>query len=121
MSSKTFNHGRWSFVLLGIILLAFALRVYHLDAMSFWSDEGISVIRARVEFPQVLGILPVEHTPLYFVALHQWMHAAGEGDFAVRFFSLLFSVLSVPLVYRLGQALDGRHEVQDETARPISV
>ncbi|MCA1553958.1 MAG: hypothetical protein LC737_06230, partial [Chloroflexi bacterium] len=99
-------------VVLLITLLAFALRVYHLDAMSFWSDEGISVIRARVEFPHMLDVLPLEHVPLYFVALHQWMHAAGEGDFAVRFFSLWFSVLTVPLVYQLGELLDrGRKHV----------
>ena len=89
-----------------LCVLAFALRVYHLDAMSFWSDEGISVIRARVALPDLLSILPVEHTPLYFVALHQWMQVTGEGDFAVRFLSLFFGVLAVPLVYKLGEALD---------------
>ncbi len=100
-------------VVLFITLLAFALRVYHLDAMSFWSDEGISVIRARYDFPDVLSVLPVEHVPLYFVALHQWMHAVGDGDFAVRFFSLFFSVLTLPIVYKLGEAIDERRQTAD--------
>ncbi len=84
---------------------AFALRLYHLDAQSFWSDEGISVIRARADIPTLIATLPVEHTPLYFVGLHLWMRVAGDGDFAVRYFSLVFSVLLVPLVYKLGLAI----------------
>jgi uncharacterized membrane protein len=88
-----------------LTLLAFALRVYHLDAMSFWSDEGISVIRARADVPMLLTNLPVEHNPLYFVGLHYWMRLAGEGDFAVRFFSLFFGVLLIPIVYKLGIAI----------------
>ncbi len=93
--------------LLGIVLAAFALRVYHLDAMSFWSDEGISVLRARFDIPALLANLPAEHVPLYFAGLHYWMGVAGEGDFAVRFFSLVFSVLAVPLVYKVARASVG--------------
>src|SRR5713226_1398580 len=90
---------RSSFVVALITLFAFALRLYHLDAMSFWSDEGISVLRARADIPTLIASLPVEHTPLYFVGLHLWMHWLGESDFAVRYFSLVFSVLAVPLVH----------------------
>ncbi|MCA1553511.1 MAG: hypothetical protein LC737_03950, partial [Chloroflexi bacterium] len=61
--------------------------------------------------------LPSEHVPLYFVALHQWMHAAGEGDFAVRFFSLFFGVLTVPLVYKLGETIDRRRKMEDGTRK----
>jgi hypothetical protein len=88
--------------LLLIVCGAFALRLYHLDAQSFWSDEGISVIRARHDLPDLLAALPVEHVPLYFVGLHGWMQLAGDGDFAVRYFSLFFSVLAVPVIYQLG-------------------
>lgn len=91
--------------LLLIVIAAFALRLYHLDSQSFWSDEGISVIRARNDLPALFATLPVEHVPFYFVALHAWMWLAGEGDFAVRYFSLVFSLLAVPLIYQLGVVL----------------
>lgn len=96
-----------------LTLAAFALRLYHLDAMSFWSDEGISVLRARQDLPTLFATLPVEHTPLYFVALHVWMALTGAGDFAVRYFSLLFSVLIVPLVYKLGDFIDRGRKTED--------
>ncbi|MBI5876344.1 MAG: glycosyltransferase family 39 protein [Chloroflexi bacterium] len=107
MSARRFER----LALAGIVLAAFALRVYHLDAMSFWSDEGISVLRAQLDIPALLANLPAEHVPLYFVSLHYWMGVAGEGDFAVRFFSLWFSVLAVPLAYRLGLAATGQRAV----------
>ncbi|HZY43600.1 MAG TPA: hypothetical protein VFF70_02525, partial [Anaerolineae bacterium] len=43
---------RWLF--LALILLAFALRVYRLEAQSLWSDEGLSVYRARLILPENL-------------------------------------------------------------------
>jgi hypothetical protein len=92
-------------LLLLIVCAAFVLRLYHLDAQSFWSDEGISVIRARHDLPELLASLPVEHVPLYFVGLHVWMQLTGEGDFAVRYFSLFFSVLALPVIYQLGAVI----------------
>jgi mannosyltransferase len=105
--------------LLLIIGGAFALRLYHLDAQSFWSDEGISVIRARFALPELLAYLPVEHVPLYFWGLHEWMQLAGEGDFAVRYFSLLFSLLTVPVIYQLGVTI-GRAAFKYATSKGSS-
>lgn len=88
-------------VLTLILLLAFGLRAYHLDYQSFWSDEGISLRRSAQALPEMLGTMPVEHLPGYFLLLHYWLPVSGEDDFAVRFLSLWPSVLSVVLLYRL--------------------
>lgn len=87
--------------ILAVILAAFALRSHHLDAQSFWSDEGISLSRARLPIGDMLAGMPTEHTPGYFVALHGWISLSGEHDFGLRFFSLLPSVLAVALTARL--------------------
>jgi len=105
--------------LLLIVCAAFVLRLYHLDAQSFWSDEGISVIRAHNDVSQLLAVLPVEHVPLYFVGLHAWMQLTGEGDFAVRYFSLLFSLLAVPVIYQLGVVI-GRSVFRTTTSADSS-
>ncbi|HKZ85076.1 MAG TPA: hypothetical protein VJ793_15605 [Anaerolineae bacterium] len=39
-----------------ILLLAFALRVYHLDAQSLWYDEGLSVYLAALLLTDLAGI-----------------------------------------------------------------
>lgn len=95
----------WSWLMLALTLLALALRAYHLDFQSLWSDEGISLLRAQQPLPRLLREMPVEHAPGYFVLLHGWIALAGESDYALRFPSLWASVLALPLLYRLGADL----------------
>lgn len=91
--------------MLTILLLAFALRTYHLDFQSLWSDEGISLQRAALPLSQMLAEMPVEHLPGYFLLLHLWLPWTGDHDFALRFLSLWPSVASVALIDRLGSDL----------------
>ena len=84
-----------------IVLLALALRLHLLDGQSFWSDEGISLLRSALPFGEMMRNMPVEHLPGYFVLLFGWLRVAGTSDYALRFLSVLPSVLSVALIYRL--------------------
>lgn len=87
--------------------MAFGLRLYHLDFQSFWSDEGISLLRSSAPVAQMLADMPVEHMPGYFVLLHFWLKITGHHDFAIRFFSALPSMVSVALLFRLAAHLGG--------------
>jgi hypothetical protein len=88
--------------------MGFVVRAYHLDFQSLWSDEGISLQRGLQPLPQLLANMPVEQLPGYFVLLHGWLQVVGDQDFALRFFSLWPSVLTLALVYRLGVDLGDR-------------
>lgn len=46
--------------------------------------------------------------PLYYLLLSGWTRVLGTGDAALRFFSLLWAVLTVPLLWLLGRELGGR-------------
>ena len=46
--------------------------------------------------------------PLYYVALWAWTLATGTGDAALRSFSTLLSVASLPLMYLAGRRMSGR-------------
>ncbi|MEZ4865286.1 MAG: glycosyltransferase family 39 protein [Caldilineaceae bacterium] len=94
--------------LLLCLLVAFGVRAYHLDFQSFWSDEGISLLRSALPLPELLASMPVEHLPGYFVLLHFWIPLAGQADFALRFFALWPSVLTVAVSYRLATDLADR-------------
>ncbi|MFN8496686.1 MAG: glycosyltransferase family 39 protein [Anaerolineae bacterium] len=96
---------RMTLVMCAVTLLAFGLRVTHLDAQGLWSDEFLSLGRAAMPPGELVGNLPVEHVPLYFWLLHFWTLAAGSSDFALRFVSALFGALAVPLLYALGRRL----------------
>jgi 4-amino-4-deoxy-L-arabinose transferase-like glycosyltransferase len=83
-----------------VLLLAFALRLYHLDFQSLEGDEGISLQRSSQPLAQMMERMPVEHVPGYFVLLWGWLRVTGEQDFALRFLSVWPSVLAVALLYR---------------------
>lgn len=108
--------GKWpSILLILLLLLAFALRIYGLPELSLRADEAATVFEAGVKWSRLLRDLsrPGPHQPLYYLLLHGWMKLAGDGEMAVRFLTLISGVLMLPLVYVLGRRLfpDSRRSV----------
>jgi 4-amino-4-deoxy-L-arabinose transferase-like glycosyltransferase len=98
---------RWP--LAGILLLAFALRVYRLGDKNIWWDEGYSLGLARKTFlDATLTTAGDVHPPLYYWHLWAWVRLVGESEFAARFISVIWAVLAVAVVYALGTRLGGR-------------
>ncbi|MDE3091784.1 MAG: hypothetical protein KGJ80_20620, partial [Chloroflexota bacterium] len=93
--------------LLCIMLVAFWLRVYRLDFVSLRGDEAFTVIFVQRTWDGLWkGIRTVEpNPPLMYLALRAWVALAGAGEFATRYFSAFFGVLSVPLLYRLAREM----------------
>jgi len=93
-------------VLLGLVLLAFAVRLGGLTAQSFWRDEVDALRYAQAPFATLLGNFgrPGWNGPLFYVILRYWIAVVGRSEFAVRFLPLWFGVLGVALTYRLGRA-----------------
>ncbi|MDP3045976.1 MAG: glycosyltransferase family 39 protein, partial [Chloroflexota bacterium] len=94
---------------LGLTLLAFGLRVYDLAVQSLWVDEAYSIRLAGGDVGAILAALAASdvHPPLHYLALHFWLGLAGSSEFAARYLSLMFSVVSVPLLFALGRRLFG--------------
>ena len=111
MSERPKRRIAWTAILpLVITLLALALRLYRLGAQSLWYDEGVSVYLARMSLPQLTAWTADDiQPPLYYYLLHLWLLLFGQSssEFVVRFPSLFFGVLTVPLMYRMGRHLFG--------------
>ncbi|MCJ7666815.1 MAG: glycosyltransferase family 39 protein [Anaerolineae bacterium] len=89
-----------------IVLLAFLLRLYRLDHQSLWYDEGFSVYLARMSLSEITARTASDiHPPLYYYLLHLWLGPFGDSEFVLRFFSVVFGLLTVPLIYALGRRL----------------
>jgi hypothetical protein len=97
-----------SVLLVLILLTAFGLRVWGLADHNIWWDEGISVWAARLPVHDILEWTGQDvHPPLYYLLLKAWLFAAGEGEFALRFLSVVGGTLGVAAAYGLGKALGG--------------
>jgi 4-amino-4-deoxy-L-arabinose transferase-like glycosyltransferase len=89
-----------------ILLLAFALRLYHLGGQSIWFDEGWSWHLASMPLSEMAGVTAGDRSPpLYYALLHGWIGLAGDGEFAMRFISVLADTATVALVMRFAQLL----------------
>ncbi len=108
MNTATSKWFHWGFAL-GCALLAFALRAWQLGAQSLWYDEGVSwYLAARLSPADMLWWTATDiQPPLYYLLLRPWLLVAGESEFALRFLSLIFGVLTVPLLAVVGRRLFG--------------
>lgn len=99
-------------VLVLILSLAFALRLFHLSVKEMWYDEAFAVLYAEKDLASIVRgtVTPVEgaaadiHPLLYYFFLHGWMEI-GQGPFLIRFPSVVFGLVSICVVYRVAKEL----------------
>jgi len=102
-------------LLIAVLLLAVALRLWGLDARGLWQDEIFTsaIASADNSLSEVVSI-PLYNTalpapPLYFLVTHAFLHL-GDDDFLLRFPALVFGALGVAATYALGARLWGKRE-----------
>ena len=108
MASVLKHRYRLSFLL--ILLVAFLLRVHHLDVQSLWYDEGVTARVAQMPLSQMLRWTANDiQPPLYYLLLGGWLRLlgpwAGTIAWLMRFFSASFGLLLIPLMGLLGKRL----------------
>lgn len=91
--------------ILGIILLGTGLRVYRIGYQSLWLDEFFSYFLALRNFSGIIegtaqDVLP----PLYYLLLHGALKL-GTNEVILRSVSMMFSVLTLPVMYILAKSL----------------
>ena len=94
-------------ILLSIIAVGAVLRLYHLDTFDIWRDEAQTVFLARHSFPAgiVNALLHADVSPpLYYFLLHFWDQILAS-DWGLRFFSVIFGMVTIPLLYWVGLRL----------------
>jgi hypothetical protein len=73
-----------------------------------WLDEALTVHLSQVPLGQLTDVLRRDGAPpLYYALLHGWMAVFGDGNQAVRLFSAVCGVATLPLIHRAGRRLGG--------------
>jgi hypothetical protein len=94
---------RAALAVVGLILVALAVRVPRLGAANLWLDEANSWLLAKYSLPTLLAnIRASPGSPLYFVLLKLWVLLFGESERALRSLSLVVSLALIPVTYTLG-------------------
>ncbi|MCL4832194.1 MAG: glycosyltransferase family 39 protein [Caldilineaceae bacterium] len=118
--------GRWLLILL--ILLAFARLTWQLETKNLWWDESLSLQRAESDWIDLLagriaiddGIYQrptVDQHPFgYFVLLRLFVYLAGQSEFVLRFPSVMVSTLLLPGLWVLARFFARRGVLPGQTA-----
>jgi mannosyltransferase len=95
-------------LVLALVAASAVLRTRAIDA-PLWADEGISQGIASHSAGGLLDALRKDGSPpLYYLLLHGWMRAFGDGEAALHALSLVFALAFVPAALWAGWAIFGR-------------
>ena len=96
---------------LGLVFLAaFALRAYRIEYQSIWGDEAYSIWRSGLPLSEIPWQVAKTGNlaPLYYFLLHFWQGLAGSSELVIRFFSLFFGLLALPVAFKVMERLHSR-------------
>jgi mannosyltransferase len=89
-----------------LVVLAVAVVIRFIAVTPMWLDEAQTVAIARRPFGALLEALRHDGSPpLFYLLLHGWMRLFGTGTIAVRAFSGVCSVASLPLIWLAARRL----------------
>jgi hypothetical protein len=87
-----------------IALLAFSLRLFHLDAERLWYDEAFTWWITRLSGADFWTAIAGDvHPPLWYLVEWLTVRMIGSSEFALRLPAVLFGTGAVVLVYVLAQ------------------
>lgn len=93
------------FILISIIILSFLLRIYDLGGENLWFDESTSVIASKKPIVDIMSGEIGPNLPLYYITLHFWIKLFGDSEFSIRFPSVIFGILSIYVIFKLGKLI----------------
>ena len=112
MASMTLQHKYLPIAnghLLLVILLGYAIRLYGLGVQSLWYDELVSAFLANLPSLELVAHTARDiHPPGYYLLLHYWTTALGDGEVALALLSVIFGILLIPTTYALAAYLSDR-------------
>ena len=90
--------------------MAAFLRLFALGRESLWLDEAMSVGSSKASLWSIAQTTASQDTlpPLYYFLLHLWMLLFGQTETAIRSLSACLGIVSVFLMYKVGQELFDR-------------
>jgi len=113
---------KYQLLLILIFILGFALRLYHIDFLDIWRDEGFSIKVASQPLNMILDMIINDvHPPLHILLLHLWMKVFGKSAISARMLSLIFGMLTIYFSYLLSTLVFSKPTYKLLTALFVSI
>lgn len=106
MPQQTSNRQFWTACLV-VCLIAFGLRLPHLQSHSFWMDETYSAWFSSMSLHDLWTDVPLyeTHPPMYYSILKGWRAVAGASEAGLRSLSVMASIATVFVLASAGRVL----------------
>ncbi len=102
--SGTWARRRSKVFLLALLLAGFLLRMYRLAGQPLSWDEGWSIGLSSLSWAEINRITALDvHPPLYYYLFRLWL-GLGKNEFLLRFLSVIFGVITIPLAFVAARA-----------------
>ncbi|MFA6534086.1 MAG: glycosyltransferase family 39 protein [Patescibacteria group bacterium] len=110
-------------ILAVLVLAALPLRLYLLlHRGSFWFDEAFSIHFAALDWGRIwYYMLNENNPPLHIFILHLFSFIFPLSEVATRLLSIIFSLISIPVIYALGKKMFASREVGYWAAGFVSI
>lgn len=113
--------------MIAVVGAATLLRAHRLGERDFWFDEGCTFYYLQFlwSWPENSSLLRESTNLPYYVLLHGWMTCFGTSEAALRSFSVVASLLTIPVLglvaWRLGGRGAGAAAIVLAAVHPLSV
>lgn len=92
-------------LLIGLMLVGAALRLFHLDFQCAWTDEQFTIGVAKMGWTELVSFTLTNdcNPPLYYLLVKLSGLILGTGIVAARLVSVVAGVLVIPVMYWIGE------------------
>ncbi|HIP36750.1 MAG TPA: hypothetical protein EYG85_07830, partial [Crocinitomix sp.] len=100
------NKYRGSHLIGAFILLQLIVCLPFINSFPIDLDEPFSIFHAQKDLSDLFVIFTQENNPpLHFILLHFWIKLFGISPLAVRSLSLIFSIITIPILYQFSKKI----------------
>ena len=100
---------RTMWALASLTVIGAVLRLSTITSRGLWQDEAAQISQMTgTVLDTIKSQIGGTHPPLFHVLMHFWIQAFGTSEAALRSFSVLVGVASIPLAYWAGTTLYNR-------------
>ena len=108
MVGPAIDDRRTAWILVAIIGVGAAARLFQLGVAPLWQDEAFSWRWAHLPLSRIWGdAAPFEYSPPLFFSLQRLWLTVGDGELTLRLLPALFGILTIPVTFAIGRATAG--------------